>query len=412
MESPCDFNRAGMLRRGGGTLKVRQKQLQEAARRKKGLIRSALLSRSQKGDLLSRQLVGLPKQASGNAVKRRTLVITPTPLTKVPGARSPLATPRGRDRDTHGHPSTKLDSTAGAHAGAVPRVSIGRPGQEKTAKASPSHKKVRGYNHIATSPAGGASRRLRTSSERAAAVAELPILHLSGCGTWREKTPIAEAAENFTPEELPQAAPESPGHHSQFTHTPHPAMQFPAGRCHSPTAAACEGAPRESESPAQDLNSKTALPPPLRMQRGDSMRDAERGPGKEAVGPTRPAAVGGAREGAVGQVPLGTQALRAQNQDVRQVAPEVLGQLRTRQARAAASLINSAVRTGNRHGRGRGRGKQRETSPGLNVRGTRRGRARDVAAVRKAQGFHAREVYAAARGPALLNRGRPRDPYR
>eukprot|EP00884_Botryococcus_braunii_P002971 jgi/Botrbrau1/12675/Bobra.67_1s0039.1 len=400
----------GVSVRGGGTLKVRQKQLQEAARRKKGLIRSALLSRSQKGDLLSRQLVWLPKQASGHAVKRRTLVVTPAALTKVPGARSPSATPRGRDRAADGHPSTRLNSAAGAHAGAVPRVSTGRPAHEETAQASPSHKKVR-HNHIATSPAGEASRRLRTSSERAAAVAELPILHLSGCGTWREKTPIAEAAANFTPEELPHAAPESSEHHSQFTHTPHPAMQYPAGRCHSPTAAACEGAPRMSKSPVRNPNSETQLPPPLRLQRGDSMRDAEQDPGKEVVGPTRPDAVGGAREGAVGQVPLGTRALRAQNQDARQIAPEVLGQLRTRPARAAASLINSAVRTGNRHGRGRGRGKQREMSPGLNVHGTRSGRARDVAAVRKAQGFHARKVNGAAGGLALLSRGRPRDPY-
>lgn len=393
---------------------MRQKQLREAARRKKGLIRSALVSRSQKGDLFSRQLVQLPKHNPGHTMKRGTCgAMAPAPRNAQGFNSSPPARQR-LDRTTDGHPLREKSkpAPAAAHTGAAQGLSCGRPSHEKIAHEKHPYNKVR---HDAVPSAAEPSRRLRTSSERAAAVAELPILHLSGCGTWREKTPTAEAAEKFTPEQLPRGAAETLGCHPQFTHTsPGTMPQSQAGLDHSPAQLAGEGARCQARRPQISPNSPIELPPPLRLQTGIQVR----GQSKGGVDPAPHSALGAAHAGALVHAFLCPGALRAQCQDGAHLAPQVAGKAPTCRAQAAARLVNSAVQAGNRQRmesvRARGRGRPRvllgaAAKPPRTVRGKRR----DAVAVKPVQALDTREVDGtAARGLALLNRCRPRDPYR
>jgi hypothetical protein len=139
-------------------------------KRRDGLVRRPLASGSQPGDIFARPVVQIPSK----------------PKPQPPKAIGPSQRAQRLAAEVLRNPqyprSTSPDPIV--DEGAVPEKVT--PGQ------------------------GGGSSRVRTSSERAAAVAALPILHLSGCGTWREKSPVIEEAAGFTPEQLPSSKTPNP----------------------------------------------------------------------------------------------------------------------------------------------------------------------------------------------------------
>lgn len=257
-----------------------------------------------------------------------------------------------------------------------------------------------------TSPQKGGSRRACTSEERAAAVAEHPILHLSGCGTWRETSPTTQAAEPFLPELLPEGAADSPEPSPESLHGPKsPAVprQQPVVGHQRPQTVSTPGKRKraDSRSPKVGIPGAVRSSPHSRKQMDEQCdrkkpwdEDLRNGEGEVAAPPTaaRQALAPGSGRG------RGRTAGPHKGRSKAEGEARTTKLTRTHKAELAARLATDAAGL-----------------PGTLAAATRplKGGAQTVLdASGNAAGQRADLGEGAAVGLALLKRGPPRGPYR
>lgn len=318
------------LHRGGRSLKARNQQLHAAVGRNRGAARPELASRSQKGDVLARPLVSVrhPQPPAKRPARSAAPPAPPHPRPPATASRLHSTTPQSArgpagpacpSADRHGrraaplppaHPpqreqvaarasppqrvrppteeNPEANCAAGAAAGAQEPGGRGAPA---AAAAPVAAQRAGAY------PQQGGPRRAYTARERAAAVAEHPILHLSGCGTWRETSPATQAAGPFLPELLPGgpgASPSSlpspssptPGQGAERAPKP-PAVpprdaalrgpqHVPEGSRHAPKSPVV---PPRQQPAVEGRQGQEAMPPPGKRRRADPQEPVVGHPG-------------------------------------------------------------------------------------------------------------------------------------